>query len=177
MSDHFDYNEFITSFKAQAQELEDGLSSKTPDAKTIDQLSISVTKLRAMVTEVVATGHLPAYDQRLCEERVASLEGSLAKVRANAKPKSKFSFKSSVNAKSPAQKSSNNSAPTVPEAGLASKQPSTAVSTTKISINNHHHKLLTFADAEGFDPSGLNLAQSVVITIGGLSDCFVDLTG
>jgi len=59
--------------------------------------------------------------------------------------------------------------------GLASKQPSTTTATTKISINNHNHKSLTFADAEGWDPSGLNSTQSVVIAIGGLSDCFVNL--
>ncbi|CAE6430393.1 unnamed protein product [Rhizoctonia solani] len=168
MSNHFDYNEFITAFKAQAQELEDVLSqNKAPDTKTVNQLSVSITKLRAKVNEAVAVGHLPAYDQRLCEERVTSLEGSLAKFRANAKPKSKFSFKSSINAKP--------TSPIAPEAGLASKQPSTTTSTTKISINNHHHKLLTFANAEGWDASELNSAQSVVIAIGGLSDCFVDL--
>ncbi|KAG8763902.1 hypothetical protein FRC11_009424 [Ceratobasidium sp. 423] len=176
MGDHFGYNEFIAIFKARAQELEDALSqSKAPDAKVIDQLSLSITKLRSLVTEAVATGHLPAYDQRLCEERVASLESSLAKLRANAKPKSKFSFKSSVNVKSPPQASSNNSAPTAPGVGLASKPSSTPTTTTKISINNHNHKSLTFADAEGLDLSGLNSARSIVITIGGLSDCFVDL--
>ncbi|CAE6532081.1 unnamed protein product [Rhizoctonia solani] len=176
MGDHFDYNEFISIFKAQAQELEDALSqSKAPDTKVVDQLSLSITKLRSMVTEAMATGHLPAYDQRLCEERVASLESSLAKLRANAKPKSKFSFKSSVNVKSVPQTSSNNSAPTALGVGLASNQSSPTTTTNKISINNHQHKLLTLADAEGLDPSRLNSAQSVVITIGGLSDCFVDL--
>ncbi|CUA77774.1 Tubulin-folding cofactor C [Rhizoctonia solani] len=175
MSDQFDYNGFITAFKAQAQDLEDALSqNKAPDTGTIDQLSASTTKLRGRVNEAVAAGHLPAYDQRLCEERVASLEGSLAKFRANAKSKPKFSFKSSINTK-PTTSNSSNNAPTAPGVGLASKQPSTTTPTTKISINNHNHKSLTFADAEGWDSSGSNSAQCVVITIGGLSDCFVDL--
>ncbi|KAJ1310775.1 hypothetical protein OPQ81_009296 [Rhizoctonia solani] len=175
MSDYFDYNEFIAIFKAQAQEYEDALSkTKAPDTKTIDHLSLSISKLRAMVTEAVASGHLPAYDQRLCEERVALLESLLGKLRVNAKPKSKFSFKSSVNSKTAPQTSSNNDS-SAPAISLASKQPSTTTSTTKISINNHHRKSLTLTNAEGLDSSGINSAQSVVITIEGLSDCFVDL--
>ncbi|CEL58345.1 Tubulin-specific chaperone C OS=Bos taurus GN=TBCC PE=2 SV=1 [Rhizoctonia solani AG-1 IB] len=174
MSDHFDYNEFIASFKAQAQDLEDEISkSKTPDAKTIDQFSLNIGKLRSVVTEAVAIGCVPAYDQRLCEERVALLENSLAKLRANAKPKSKFSFKSSANTKPASQSSNNNN--TAPGASFTPKQPSTTTTTSKISINGHHHKSLTFADAEGLDISSLSSAQSVVVTIGGLSDCFVDL--
>ncbi|CAE7228911.1 unnamed protein product [Rhizoctonia solani] len=176
MSDSFDYSEFVAGLKAQIQELEDALSqNKAADTKTIDQLSASIAKLRAQVNEAVATGHLPTYDQRLCEERVSSLESSLAKLRANTKPKSKFSFKSSINPKPTAQTPSNNSASNASGVGLASKQPSTATSTARISINNHHHKLLTFANAEGWDPSGSTSEQSVVITIGELSDCFVDL--
>ncbi|ELU43348.1 TBCC domain-containing protein [Rhizoctonia solani AG-1 IA] len=194
MNDHFDYTEFITTFKAQAQgkaashqwrlrdsdafliELEDALpKSNAPDAKTIDQFSSDIGKLRLKVTEAMASGRLPAYDQRICEERVASLEGSLAKLRANAKPKSKFSFKSSVNAKPASQALNNSGTPTSPGASLVPKQPSTAAATAKISINNHDHKSLTFADAEGLDLSSLSSAQSVVVTIGGLSNCFVDL--
>ncbi|CAE6404479.1 unnamed protein product [Rhizoctonia solani] len=156
MNDHFDYTEFITTFKAQAQELEDALpKSNAPDAKTIDQFSSDIGKLRL--------------------KRVASLEGSLAKLRANAKPKSKFSFKSSVNAKPASQALNNSGTPTSPGASLVPKQPSTAAATAKISINNHDHKSLTFADAEGLDLSSLSSAQSVVVTIGGLSNCFVDL--
>ncbi|CAE6438228.1 unnamed protein product [Rhizoctonia solani] len=172
MSDHSDYNEFIATFKAQAQELEDVLSkSKAPDAKTIDQCSLNIGKLRSAVTEAMVAGYLPAYDQRLCEEATL-LESSLAKFRANSKPKSKFSFKSSVNTK-PA--SGSGGAPAAHGASPTPKQPSTTTTTTKISINDHHHKSLTFADAEGLDLSSLSSVQSVVVTIGGLSDCFVDL--
>ncbi|QRW19672.1 tubulin-specific chaperone C [Rhizoctonia solani] len=189
MNDHFDYTEFITTFKAQAQgkaashqwrlrdsdvfliELEDALpKSNAPDAKTIDQFSSDIGKLRLKVTEAMASGRLPAYDQRL-----SSLEGSLAKLRANAKPKSKFSFKSSVNAKPASQALNNGGTPTSPGASLVPKRPSTAAATAKISINNHDHKSLTFTDAEGLDLSSLSSAQSVVVTIGGLSNCFVDL--
>ncbi|KAG8721696.1 hypothetical protein FRC08_011105 [Ceratobasidium sp. 394] len=61
-------NDFIQQFKAQAQELEDGLSTKTPSGKDIEQTSLKVTKLRASLTEAVTAGVLPAYDQRLCEQ-------------------------------------------------------------------------------------------------------------
>jgi hypothetical protein len=50
-------------------DLEDEISkSKTPDAKTIDQFSLNIGKLRSVVTEAMAIGCVPAYDQRLCEE-------------------------------------------------------------------------------------------------------------
>lgn len=129
------------------------------------------------MTEAVAGGILPAYDQRLCEQRVASLEDSLSKLRSTSKPKSKFSFKSSINARPAAPPTT--TASTVESSTAADlAKPAAATSTTKITLSNHISKLLTFGDATGLQPAGDTVTpeQSVVITLGGLTGCFVDLT-
>ncbi|QRV76830.1 tubulin-specific chaperone C [Ceratobasidium sp. AG-Ba] len=159
-----DYNDFLQQFKAQAQELENALSTRTLISKDIEQISLSLTKLRTGLTEAVSVGILPSYDHELCQQRLTALEESLSKARAASKPKSKFSFKSTAN--------------TRPATVASTPKPKpvelpTASSTAEIALTGHAHKYLTLQNATG---ATLNDVQSLVITIKGLSDCFVDLT-
>ncbi|KAG9125695.1 hypothetical protein FRC07_006549 [Ceratobasidium sp. 392] len=183
---HIEYNDFIQQFKAQAQELEDGLSSKTPSSKELEQISLQTTKFRTSLTEAVTTGILPAYDQRLCEQRVVALEESLSKARSASKPKSKFSFKSTANvrpATSPPAKTvphTGQSFPLPNETSTLSTDtpvPSIKSSATEITLANHTHRYLSFRDAAGVDTLGATAStHSLVVTVKGLSGCFADLT-
>ncbi|QRW05726.1 tubulin-specific chaperone C [Ceratobasidium sp. AG-Ba] len=161
-----DYNGFLQQFKAQAQELENVLSTRTLISKDIEQISLSLTKLRTGLTEAVSVGILPSYDHELCQQRLTALEESLSKARAASKPKSKFSFKSTANARPATVASTPKPAPKPVELPTAS-------STAEIALTGHAHKYLTLQNATG---ATLNDVQSLVITIKGLSDCFVDLT-
>ncbi|KAG8742115.1 hypothetical protein FRC10_001985 [Ceratobasidium sp. 414] len=180
-----EYNDFIQRFKAQAQELEDGLSTKTPSSKDVEQISLKVTKLRTSLTEAITIGILPTYDQRLCEQRVVTLEESLSKARSASKPKSKFSFKSTATVRptaSPPTKTSPSagqsisavSVPPTPHSGAP--EPSTHSSAAEITLAGHTRRYLTFQDAAGADLlNSTTPAQSLVMTIKGLNNCFVDL--
>ncbi|KAG8697707.1 hypothetical protein FRC09_007686 [Ceratobasidium sp. 395] len=178
-----EYNGFIQQFKAQAQELEDELSAKIPSGKDIEQISLKITKLRTSLTEAVTAGFLPAYDQRLCEQRVFALEESLSRARSASKPKSKFSFKSAANARSPPTKpviatgQSDPSPNAIPTPAFDTPASSTKGLATEIVLADYTHRYLSLRDATGADTlDDATSAQSLVVTIKNLSNCLVDLT-
>ncbi|KAG9104685.1 hypothetical protein FRC06_000071 [Ceratobasidium sp. 370] len=180
-----EYNDFIQRFKAQAQELEDDLSTKTPSGKDVEQISLKVTTLRTSLTEAVTAGILPTYDQRLCEQRVVALEELSSKARSASKPKSKFSFKSTATVRStasPPTKVSSSAGQSISAVSTAStphsgaSEPSTKSSAAEIILAGHTHRYLTLQDAAGADSlNDTTPAHSLVLTVKGLHNCFVNL--
>ncbi|KAF8599263.1 TBCC-domain-containing protein [Ceratobasidium sp. AG-I] len=171
------YNDFLLDFRSRAQRLEDALSQVGGNLQDVEQLSLDVTNLRSAVTEAVATGILPAYDQWLCQQRVAALEESLSKLRSTAKPKSKFSFRSTANARPTPQQPTKPASTPEHDASASSGDRPQVSGTTEITLSGHSHRSLSLADAVGFPPSNTTeAAQSVAITVKGLSNCYVDLT-
>jgi hypothetical protein len=115
------------------------------------------------------------------QQRVVALEESLSKARSISKPKSKFSFKSTAHVR-PAGLPSTNVAPSTEQPAPTSSEVlpgsgSTRGLATELTLTNLTHRYLTLNDAAGADLlSGATPTQSLVITIKGLSNCFVDLT-
>ena len=160
-------------------------SSNKPQRDDIEALTLELVKLTKSVVD--ATGSLPAFDQRQCEQvcadhrrysvhlrwlimwafqQLKSIESSLEELRALSSPKSKFTFKRK--AKTTSSTRSTTSSPP-PEATPTSS--SAIPCSSNLNLSSHQDLYLT---ASSFISSSPSLAPTD-LTISQISFCILNL--
>ncbi|GAA5829020.1 hypothetical protein JCM11251_004100 [Rhodosporidiobolus azoricus] len=164
---------FVERWTQQVRALQAELAAKSSSTTSASELA---QRLSQQLTSW--TGDLPLSEQARCERELKSLQESLAALKTQSAPKSKFSFKRSALSAVPAVSSPSPAAPQ-PAASLTSPLASTStlspaaspVPPTALALASRSSAYLSFVDV----PSPPSSTSSEPLALSSLSNCLVDL--